>query len=72
METISKAEVNSCDLAGNTPLHKIAESAIGDSQVAALLLAHRAELSPRNDHGITPLAEATRSVGDLLLKHGAT
>lgn len=67
------ANVNAQDMDGNTPLHAAALS--GRSDLANLLLGHRAEVNAQDAEGNTPLHAAARlgrrNLANLLLERGA-
>jgi uncharacterized protein len=71
----AKADVNSRDNAGSTPLHQ-AEAAKGDhADLVELLIEHRAEVDASDKHGLTPLHYGTlannRNAVISLLNHAA-
>jgi ankyrin repeat protein len=68
----NKADVNSKDRNGYTPLHNAAID--GQKEVVELLLANKADVNAKDNQGRTPLdlsvAIGHKNVTDLLRQHG--
>lgn len=69
----NKAEVNSLDFEGNTPLHEACMS--GKSNIVNLLIKNGAEINIKGKYGFTPLHEASNEgyfdIVKLLIENGA-
>ena len=65
----AKADVNSKDIYGRTPLHLAA--AYGHERVAVRLLEAKADVNSKNDGGRTPLQYARDGVAAVLRAAGA-
>jgi ankyrin repeat protein len=68
----NKADVNSRDNSGVTPLYEAVM--VGDKGMVKLLLGNKADMNARDDKGQTPLVIAVRNghkdVAELLRQHG--